>query len=349
MAEKTEPPTPKKIRDARKKGQFLFSKEIVSLATLVAVFGSFYMSKEAIFARLHDLLVAAVSLHGDKGFGQIAHELTVAGLAAMALVALVTCGPGILSSILANVGQVGLVFSAAKLKQGLKALDAVNNAKQMFSKKSLINFLFNIVKVLVIAAVVAWVVFHLLRDNLLSPSCGMVCVVDVTVSAFIFLVVLTAAVFLPLAAIDFLIQRHLYLSELKMSIDEVKQEYKETEGNPEIKGQRKQLHREMAMSDARANVSKSSVMVTNPTHCAVALRYVEDETPLPYVVAKGEGSIARMLIKAAEDADVPVYQDVGLAWDLYGDVELGHYIPTHLMKSVATVLRYIGQQQAARA
>ena len=349
MAEKTEPPTPKKIRDARKKGQFLFSKEIVSLTTLIAVSGGLYMAKDAIFLRMHDLLVAAISLQGNKAFEQISYELTVAGLIAIGLAALFTYGPGIISSIFANVGQVGLVFSAAKIKQGLKSLDAINNAKQMFSKKSLINFLLNIVKVIVIAAAVTWVVFDLLRDNLLSPSCGMVCVVDVTVKSFIYLVAICAAVFLPLAVIDYLVQRHLYLSELKMSIDEVKQEYKETEGNPEIKGQRKQLHREMAMSDAQDNVAKSSVMVTNPTHCAVALRYVEDETPLPYVVAKGEGSIAKMLIKAAEAADVPIYQDVGLAWDLYGDVELGHYIPVHLMKSVATVLRYINQQAAVQA
>ncbi|MCY4325010.1 MAG: EscU/YscU/HrcU family type III secretion system export apparatus switch protein [Betaproteobacteria bacterium] len=349
MAEKTEPPTPKKIRDSRKKGQFLFSKEIVSLTTLIMVSGGLYMAKDEIFGRLHGLLTAAIALPNAKAFEQVAYELTIASLIAIGLAALFTYGPGLISSILANVGQVGLVFSAAKIKQGLKSLDAINNAKQMFSKKSLINFGFNIIKVIVIAAAVAWVVFDLLRDNLLSPSCGMVCVVDVTVSAFIYLVCICAAVFVPLAVIDYLIQRHLYMSELKMSIDEVKQEYKETEGNPEIKGQRKQLHRELVMSDARANVAKSSVMVTNPTHCAVALRYVEDETPLPYVVAKGEGSIAKMLIKAAEDAEVPIYHDVSLAWDLYGDVEQGHYIPVHLMKSVATVLRYINQQAASRA
>lgn len=343
MAEKTEPPTPKKIRDAHKKGQFLFSREVVSVTTLAAVAGTVYGMQDYMYVRVSELLMLALS-HGNlTNFSAAAYELVRAGAVTIGLISLFAYGMGILFSVAANMFQVGMVFSFAKIAQGFKSLNVINNAKQMVSLRNFTTFLLNIIKVLVVAAVATAVVFSLLRDFLLAPSCGIGCVMRVGVMALAYMFAIVIAIYIPIAIIDYLLQRHFYLKELKMSIDEIKQEYKETEGNPEIKGQRKQLHRELAMSEQRGNVAKSSVLVTNPTQCAVALRYVEDETPLPLVMAKGEGAIAKMMLKIADQEGIPVYEDVALAWELYGDAEIGHYIPANLMRPVATVLRYISE------
>lgn len=344
MPEKTEPPTPKRIRDARDKGQFLFSKEVVSLCTLVAVSTSFLFLKDFIYLKVQHLLFFAIAMSDNQDFFQVAQELLLATVAAIGFAALGSYSVGIAISIFANVFQVGLVFSFAKLTKGLQSLNFINNAQQMFSKKNLFNFLLNIIKVIVIGLTVAWVVNNQLRDTLLSPECGLGCVLDVGLTSFITMIAIVSGIFLPLAVIDYLIQRWLYLAELKMSLEEIKQEFKESEGNPEIKSQRKQLHRELVMSDTKEKVAQSSIVVTNPTHCAVALRYVEEETPIPLVMAKGEGTIAQEIIKAAERANIPVYQDVSLAWELYGDAEIDHYIPENLLRPVALMLRTIKSQ-----
>ena len=349
MAEKTEPPTAKKIRDARKKGQFLFSREIVAVTTLAAVTAAIYAIKDTAYNRVTDILLLALSYESAANFSTSSYDLVRAVAIAIGTVSLTAYGVGIISSIAANLGQVGLVFSFAKMAQGLQSLNLIKNAAQMFSKKNLFTFFLNICKVIIVSITAAWVTYGLLRDFLLSPTCGFGCVVGIGLLAILYMIVIVVAIYIPIAIIDFLIQRYLYLAELKMSIDEVKQEYKESEGNPEIKGQRKQLHRELAMSDQRENVAKSSVLVTNPTHCAVALRYVESETMLPMVMAKGEGTLAKMMLKVADKENIPVYEDVSLAWDLYGDTDIGHYIPAHLMRPVATVLRFIEQQKRAGA
>lgn len=344
MAEKTEPPTPKKIRDARKKGQFLFSKEIVSLTTLVAVGGILLALKDEIFIRVHKILLSVLQLGEGRTFSEFSYEIVLSVIGTIAFISLMAYGIGIVSSIFANVFQVGLVFSGAKLTQGLQSLNALNNLKQMFSKKNLLTLGLNILKIAILASTITWVAFHLLRDSLLSPACGINCVVSVGLSALVYLTVIVTIIFVPIAIIDYLFQRHFYMKQLKMSLEDLKQEYKETEGNPEVKGHRKQLHRELVMSDMQENVKKSSVLVTNPTHCAIALRYVEDETPLPMIMAKGEGTIAKVIIQTAEREGIPVYQDVSLAWELYGDGELGHYIPVNLMRPVAAVIRFIQSQ-----
>ena len=343
MAEKTEPPTPKRIQDARKKGQFLFSKEVVSVSTLAAVAAVVISLKGNIFEHIVKLMKASTQVEGNVM--ELASEIAVAVILTILTFSLAAYFAAAISSIFANLFQVGLVFSGAKLTKGLQSLNAINNAKQMFSKKNLLTFFLNICKVLIIGYVCYYVINSLFRDIVLSPDCGMSCITEVGTSAFIRLTMIVTAVFIPVAAIDYLIQRYLYLSELKMSLEDIKQEFKETEGNPEIKGQRKQLHRELVMSDTRQKAAKSNVMVTNPTHCAVALRYVDGETPLPLVMAKGEGTIAKMLTDIAKQEKIPIYQDINLAWQLFTDAELDQYIPEHLLRSVAVVIMSIQNQR----
>ena len=142
-----------------------------------------------------------------------------------------------------------------------------------------------------------------------------------------------------IACADLIWQRYKFRKDQMMTKDEVKREYKEMEGNQEIKHQRKHLHQEMLSHGAVENTRKASVLVTNPTHLAIAIRYEQGETPLPIVLAKGSGTLAEMMRNAALEAGVPVVQNIPLAHALMDQAEIDQYIPTELIEPVAHVLR----------
>ena len=155
------------------------------------------------------------------------------------------------------------------------------------------------------------------------------------------LLLYSAGAFAVVAAVDYLYQRYKWTNDHKMSIDEVKREYKESEGDPMIKSQRKQLHREMINQNTVSNVRKAKVLVTNPTHYAVALDYDKDKTPLPVILAKGEGWLAQRMIAAAKEEGIPIMRNVPLAQALYREGTENAYIPRDLIGPVAEVLRWV--------
>jgi type III secretion protein U len=149
------------------------------------------------------------------------------------------------------------------------------------------------------------------------------------------------AAFAAIAALDWLFQKHQFMKEHRMSKDDVKKEYKEQEGDPQVKGQRKQLHQEMVMSDQVQGVKNADVLITNPTHLAIALEYKKGKTPLPVILAKGEGRLAERMMKAAEAAGVPIMRNIPLAHDLFDQGTELQYIPAELIEPVAEVLRWL--------
>lgn len=151
----------------------------------------------------------------------------------------------------------------------------------------------------------------------------------------------TAVAYIIVGAFDFAFQRFNHTKQLMMTKDEVKREHKDSEGNPEIKGKRKQLHQEMMQSGIAENTRKSSVVVTNPTHVAVALYYQKDETPLPMVMAKGEDLLAKRIMRIAEEEGIPIMRNVPLARALNERVEVEQYVPSDLLEPVAEVLRWV--------
>ena len=155
------------------------------------------------------------------------------------------------------------------------------------------------------------------------------------------LVLTAAGAFCVVAALDYLYQRYKYNQNHMMSKDEVKREYKESEGDPHIKSKRKQLHKEMLAQNSLDNVRKAKVLVTNPTHYAVALDYEKDRTPLPLILAKGEGVLARRMMEVAKQEGIPIMRNVPLARALYRDGTENAYIPKDLIGPVAEVLRWV--------
>ena len=342
MAEKTEPPTPKKIRDARKKGQILFSQEIVSAATIISVTLILASASQLLIGHMKTLVNRALVLVSDPDRDAII-ELVSESAWLILLGAGLAYGAGIIASLIANLSQVGAYFNAAKIKNGLKSLNAIANAQNMFSKKSLFGFLMNVAKVGVISLIITMLFFRYGPELLRVSQCSLSCALETGGHLILRLVLFTSLFFVPLAAFDFLMQRHFHLSQLRMSKEEVKQEFKESEGNPEIKSQRRQIHQDILNDQMLSRVRKSSVVVANPTHYAVALWYDSEKTALPVVSGKGEGSLALMIRREAHQAGVPIYENPPLAQDLFRDAELDNYIPAFLIEPVAAALRYVAQ------
>ncbi|MDA7981983.1 MAG: EscU/YscU/HrcU family type III secretion system export apparatus switch protein [Alphaproteobacteria bacterium] len=342
MAEKTEHPTPKKLRDARKKGQLLSSRDIVSLATLAAVCGALALLWREIFRRFLSVLDTAFALAPTLEPDALA-AIFLDAVSVLLFASVLLLLMGALAGVAGNLAQFGFIFTFAKLQRGFQSLNVVGNAKNIFSRKNLFSFLMNILKTAVIILVVAHVFMKRLPDFLYSANCGFSCALEIGVRLLLEAVFLAVVSFVPLAALDYLFQRRFHLRELMMSKDEVKQEYKETEGSPEIKGQRRQIHREVLESQTEARAEDASVVVRNPEHYAVALKYDERETLLPVVVAKGQGVLALRIMRAAERAGVPLWDDVGLAQALFFGVELDNYIGAEHLDAVAEVLIYISE------
>jgi type III secretion protein U len=186
-------------------------------------------------------------------------------------------------------------------------------------------------------------------DLVRSGSCGLNCGVAMFSHLMTYVIVFSMAIFIIAAAADYALERWQYTKSLMMTKDEVKREYKEMEGDPHIKGRRRQLHRELVNNDSVRSTRRASAVVTNPTHIAVALRYDRDEAPLPVVLAKGEDLIALQIREVAEEYDVPIMENVDLARALYDRAEIDQLIPGDLIEPVAEVLRWVRRLARERA
>ncbi len=207
--------------------------------------------------------------------------------------------------------------------------------------KSLMEFFKSIIKVSLLTILIWIVIQGNIQDILRIPLCGTSCITLVISALLKQLILISGVGFIIICVADYAFERYQHTKQLKMSKDEVKREYKEMEGSPEIKSKRKQLHQEMQSSNGRDNVKRSSVLVTNPTHIAIGIYYNKGETPLPVLTLKERGNQALELIEYAKELGIPVIQKVPLARALHADAELNQYIPTELIQPVAEVLRWL--------
>ncbi|MCB1804794.1 MAG: type III secretion system export apparatus subunit SctU [Candidatus Competibacteraceae bacterium] len=342
MAEKTEQPSPKKLRDARKKGQVASSKEVVSAALLLAIFAflwamsGFYLLK---FQQMILLPSTFIGANFEYSLEQVLNGLLQLMLHLLApLLALV-----IVVAILAHFAQFGLLFAFESLKPDLKKLNPLQGVKKIFSIKNLIEFLKSIIKIVFLSILLFLVIRDSLDDLLKIPGCGLECIPLVLGTLLKHLIINTAFAFIIIAAADFVFQNFQHTKQLKMTKDEVKREYKEMEGSPEIKSKRRQLHQEMMSQQVANSVKRSTVVVTNPTRIAIALEYRDGETPLPIIRAKGENLHAKRIIELAKENGIPIMENVPLARALHEQSSVDQYIPADLIEAVAEVLRWVAQ------
>lgn len=344
--EKTEQPTRKRLRDARRKGQVTKSQDLSSallLIVAVAVLGfagSYTGGKLA--QTMRDQIIYAASFRGELNqAAALAVLLAAAQVIAVALAPLFAAL--ILVGILANHLQVGSVFAFQAVKPDINKLNPAEGFKQKFLKaRPYVELAKTLIKITVTAVVVGSVLWNA-RADLVNLTAQSVTSVAAFTSAIVFEIGLKVGfTFLLLGAGDYFLQKFLYLKEMKMTKQEVREEHKETEGNPLIKGARRQIHREILMQGMMAAIKKADAVVVNPTHVAVALRYDRGTMNAPTVVAKGAELMAAHIRQLAKEAGVPIMRDVGLARALY-ELELEAEVPEELYEAVAVVLRWVYQ------
>lgn len=345
MSEKTEQPTSKKLRDARQKGQVANSKDVSSTALLVVLFAYFFAAWPWMYEHCVQLVTLPAQFY-DAPFEEAYPAMIHAVVVEMSLLSLPILGIVIVAGVASNYFQVGALFVFEPIKPDLKKLNPFDKLKQMFSMKNLIEFVKSIFKVTFLGVLLYLVVRDAIEALVQIPYGGVDGVVALLGRMMLTVAIMTTFAYVVVAALDFWFQTKQHTKQLMMTKDEVKREYKEMEGDPTIKGKRKQLHQELVMSDTVEKTKKSSVLVTNPTHRAVAIYYKEGETKLPMIMAKGEDAVALRMIEAAKQAGVPIMQNVPLAHDLYDNAALEHYIPSDLIQPIAEVLRWVAELKA---
>jgi len=340
MSEKTEEPTPKKIKDARKKGQVAHSKELVSTAMLLSTYGLFFAFGYHFVTELKNL-IAIPALFYELPFKE-ALKGVINGVSEKSISILFPfISVAIFTAIVANIAHVGPLFALESVKLDLKKISPVEGFKKIFSMKSLVELLKSIFKISFLSLLIYWVIKSNLNDIIRLPYCGSSCVFPFIGYLMFQLAMVSVLAFVIVALIDFLYQKHDHKKKLRMSKDDVKREYKDSEGDPEILGQRKQFHRELLEGGMMEQIKKSSVIVTNPTHFAIAIQYDGDANSLPIVTVKAKNSIAQQVKKIAAKEGIPIMENVPLARALYAQAELENYIPSDLLEPVAEVLKWV--------
>ncbi len=342
MSEKTEQPTSKKIRDARNKGQVANSKEVVSSLSILALLVLVNSQGDAWGQSIKALMLMPAKHYGQP-FGDAVKSILQACVELSVLILLPLCAVTISAAVIGTCSQIGLMFNTESLTPSLDRLNPGAAIKRMFNAQNLFEFLKSIIKIFFLSFLIVEVIREGLGSAIMAPACGFDCVIRILDTQLYEIVLYSAEAFVVAAALDFFFQRWNHIRQLKMSKDEVKREYKEMEGDPMIKGQRKQLHQQMLNEDTVERTKKATVLVTNPSHIAVALFYDKDQTALPTVLAKGENMLAQRMIAVARSHDIPIMQNVPLARALHSDAHLDQYVPSDLIEPVAEVLRWVQQ------
>ncbi|MDD2401308.1 MAG: flagellar biosynthesis protein FlhB [Clostridia bacterium] len=338
--EKTEDATSHKKRDARKKGQIVKSNEVITVIVLALSFLALknwlpYMGDiyEDFFLHVFEYTIDDLTIYSSM--------LLVCDII---VVIIKMVGPVILMAMvagyIANIIQIGFLFTTEPLKFDPTRLNPVKGLKRIFSKRTIAE----LIKTLFKMFLVGFVAFYFLYKKLPRLSATMGYSINVALSEISDVIFTTGwrilIVLLVIAVADYAFQVYDYEQSLKMSKQEVKDEYKTIDGDPQIKSKIKEKQRQMATQRMMQDVPKATVVITNPTHFAIALKY-NDEMQTPIVVAKGQDYIAQKIKEVARNSNVVIVENKKLARVLYKEVKIGMPIPIELFKAVAEVLAYV--------
>jgi flagellar biosynthesis protein FlhB len=348
VSDKTEEPTPKRLRKAREDGDSGTSAFLAQSVAFVVAIALLPAAARALTSRASDLVRGALAHAADsEPSAAINPSAAATDFVALCLPLLVAVA---ISGGAAGAVQTGGLFATKKLVPKLDRLDPFQGIKGIVSSARL----FAVARALIGGSVVAWLVYRGLRAHAadLARASGRLEYVGVLAAAIARDLAWNAAlVGLGLAAIDVLVTRLQWMRKLRMTKDEVKREYKESEGDPHVKQARERAHHEMLNAATVANVRSAAVVIVNPTHLACALRYdqssdARDEAPV--LVASGEGDLAEEIVRAARDYGVPIVRDVPLARALI-ELAIGDAIPEALYEAVAEILREAWDEEAPEA
>ena len=342
--EKTEPATPKRLRDARKRGDVAKSRDMSSTLGLAFITVLIIFSLGESIERLTSLSINAIN-YRDLPFEVLLLELSREAIRAFLIISAIILLPVALFGLLIEFLQTGPIFALDKVQPKLSNLDPAAGIKKMFSMDNFVELIKTLAKTFILA-VIAWFSIKAALGELAHlPASEPLLIIDAVVSMMIRLFGWTLGVFLAITALDMAYQHHAYAKKMRMSIADIKKEHKDNEGDPLLKGQRRQLQQEWSQESANQSARSASVLVVNPTHIAIAIRYDKEELPIPIVTAKAQDENARAMRDAANDAFVPVLRNQQLARQLLNDVDEGDAVPRALFDLVAEIILWARQTQ----
>ncbi len=342
--QKTEKATPKRRRDERKKGNILFSNDVVAVAVLVVGLATFAITASNAGSHISQFFRLCISMAGSPEEQQLSSgggQLLLQFLKTLAWGAGPMLGATAVAGVAATFLQTKMLVTGEPLRPQFSRINPIQGFRRLFSLRSVIEALKGLLKILILlyliyrflAGVVDTFPKFMFTD---IPSAGAY-LLDLAFQ----LAMQIAVAFAVLAAADFLYQWWEYERQIRMSKQEIKEEFKQMEGDPQVKGRIKQLQRKMAQSRMMQKVPQADVVIRNPTHFAVALRYKPETDSAPVVLAKGQDYLALRIVQVAEESHVAVVENVPLARALYAATEVGQEIPPQLYNAVAEVLVYL--------
>lgn len=342
MGEKTEKATPKKLKDAAKKGQVAKAQDLPAAFTFIASVAVILALSNMLYHQMADFMVLTFTAVTNPDlsttilglFYQSIQVIFMASMPTLLLVSLL----GVTVTFLA----VGPVFAPEVFKFDIKKFNPVDNLKAKFKLKTLVELIKSLLKIGIAAYLIYLVMAKSVPVLITTVSIPIIGALAVFYAFLLEVVVKVGLFFLVIAIADYIYQKKSFANEMKMEKFEIKQEYKNSEGDPHIKGKRKQIAQEIAYSEGpTGGVRRAKAVVTNPTHLAVAIGYEKDVDAAPYILAMGQDALAERMIKMAEQYDVPVLRNIPLAHKLWDEGDVYEYVPEETYEALAEILRWV--------
>lgn len=340
--DKTEEATPHKLNEAKKKGQVAKSKEASLALTLLACTLIITALGNYIVEGLKDTIIHFLTnfLYMELSYNNLFY-ITFITLTRVAMLVLPVMIPIMIMGIAANLMQTGIMFTKEPIKPDFKKLNPISGIKRMFSVRTLVE----LVKDVLLITVVGYIGYKFLMENYIKilnlynlRFSVLIEAIKELIQSIFFKVTL---VLVALALADYIFQRRQFKKDMRMTKQEIKEEFKQQEGDPQVKGKIKQKQREMAMSRMMQSIPDASVIVTNPTHLAIALRYKQGKDEAPKVIGKGADYIALKIKEKAREYEIPIIENKPLARMIYEKVEIDEEIPVEMYQAVAEILAVI--------
>lgn len=341
--DKSEEPTPHRLREAREKGQVAKSKEVTTAVLLISSYVLFRYTGEYVWNNLSSmatLILTQIPTIGDLTYASAGYILLL-GIQAMLLCLAPIFGLTVFVAFASEALQTGFLFSMDPLTPKLERISPGEGFKRMFSLQGFVELIKSIVKILI----VFWIMWGAIKDDVPYITIlvkGQPFDAVALGGSIAYKVAFRVGLFyVAIAILDYLYKRWEYMRGLKMTKQEIKEEYKRLEGDPMIKQRMRELQRQVAYQRMMAAVPQADVVVTNPVHIAVALKYEVPKMKAPTVLAKGERKAAEEIKRIADEAYVPIVENEPLARSIYRTTDIGKQIPAEIYQAVAEVLAYV--------
>jgi len=339
--EKTEEPTPHKLREAREKGQIAKGKEFTGAVLLLVSFFTLKAFAIRMWQQMADFTVFSFE-QIPRDFSQtVVQNMLIECLKILFMILTPLLAAVAAAAIFTEVLQTGFLITLEPLKPSLEKLNPIEGVKKFFKLKQFVELAKSLLKM----GIVIMIIYYAIKDQFIwilqSQSLGLWKLMEITGGMVMSVVVRVGMFYIAIAFMDYLYQRYEYMKGLKMSMKEIKDEYKKLEGDPLVKQRQRDAARAMSQGRQMGSVPGADVVVTNPTHYAVALQYKPNDTQAPIVIAKGMNLLAKQIIELAELNYVPVVENPPLARALYAQVQPGSQIPAEHFRTVAEVLAFV--------